>query len=195
MSLCTIQWPDTKGVQADFHTYLKIWERLQSGRLREWIRRMWSLPSSKTHQKDIYMWSNCHWKLAEDLLHSQSCKKDPHITGRITKRHWNRTSAPGKELWKKKSPYRWPLPLGKTLHWLGGPFGQIEDLEGRGLCPWGVCMCWLVSCRDRERLALMAATSMHFPTLYVLQVELLVHWVDSCWNLGFCGWTLGMDSV
>ena len=112
MSLCTIQRPDTKGVQADFHTYLKIWERLQSGRLREWIRRMWSLPSSKTHQKDIYMWSNCHWKLAEDLLHSQSCKKDPHITGRITKRHWNRTSAPGRELWKKKSPYRWPLPLG-----------------------------------------------------------------------------------
>ena len=50
---------------------------------RWWRRRMWNspLPTSKIHLLVEQFSQKTNWKLAEDLLYNQSCKKDPHVTG------------------------------------------------------------------------------------------------------------------
>ena len=57
---------------------------------------------------------------------------------------------------------------------LGDPLGQIEGLEGSGLCCQGGHMCRLASNQGGRRPMLMAATSPHFPAPNPHPVGLLV---------------------
>ena len=79
-----------------------------------------------------------NWKLAEDLLYSQSCKKDLHKPGRTgEKKHQNGTGIPGRES-LKEGRYTWAGPHPREPPCLlGGPLGwleRLEGLEGPGLC-------------------------------------------------------------
>ena len=66
---------------------------------------MWSSPTaintSKIHLHVEQFSHKANWKLAEDLLHSQSCRKDIpcNWVGRNTqKRHQDGASTPGRDL-------------------------------------------------------------------------------------------------
>ena len=80
---------------------------------------------------------------------------------------------------------RCPHP-GNSLRQLRGPPGQIEELEGPKLCPWGVHLCWLASHQGGEgTAALTAAMSQYFPGWE----GLLLHTAAGRYNSGSSGWT------
>ena len=127
-----------------------------------------------------------NWKLTEEFLYNQSCKKDFHINGEDEKkRHKVGTST----LKGRKSLHRWTLTLGSqwvkpqighpslgvlcggdtTLWLLGEPLGQIEGLEKPRLYLQRVCVCWLGT--DRVERAL----HWQLPPCHTLQSELSEH--------------------
>ena len=124
------------------------------------------------------------WKLREDLLYKQSCKKDPHSwVGQKEKtkkkRNQDRTGpAPpggGSKRGNISSPWEVLSPSGRSA-------GRGRELWWPGLCLRGLCGCWLANNQDKERPVLIAAKSPHF---LAWKASLLVHLVVKCWTLSF----------
>ena len=88
------------------------------GRSRQRSRRTCSLPPPTNTTEHIYMWNNSHWKLLENLLYNQSCKKDPHVTNQYEKKRKENSFGMGlvplRGRWRRKGS----LALETTFaHW------------------------------------------------------------------------------
>ena len=94
---------------------------------------------SQTHWKHIYVWNNSHRKATENWQISYTTKaarKIPLPLGRTKKKkkkknHQDRTSTPGRDLWKRKCS----LDLGTPIaSWGGASPGTDRELERTVFC-------------------------------------------------------------